>query len=128
MKKLFKSILIPWLSGKAYSKIDKEQYAEAIELLLKITHIEQNSEAREADYYHLGFCYFKCKDFNKALPWFEKSYNRFNQKKTQLESSFYKSLLYYYSQALRANKLSEKATILEREYEKVCENSGKSDR
>jgi len=120
--KFLNSIIADWQYGKASSKIKKEQYREAIEILRKVLELEKNSSPTNAiTLFDLGYCYFKCSEKEEALSYFSKSYGIYKQNKDNLRNMTIYSLLSHYSYLLKEKGDYELASQISLEAERLKE-------
>ena len=118
--KFLNSIIADWQYGRASSKMKKEQYREAIEILRNVLELENNSSSTNAiTLFDLGYCYFKCCEKEEALSYFSKSYDIYKQNKDNLRNMTIYSLLNHYSYILKEKGDYELANQISIEAEKL---------
>ena len=118
--KFLKFFIEPWLVGKAHSRIRRKKYKEAIEFLKKvIALINDGNPGTELHFFDIGYCHLKLNEFDEALSWFSKSYDKYKYGKANLNTRAYYDLLSSYSYVLKKHELIEQADKIDREANEV---------
>lgn len=119
--KFINSFIADWKYGKALTKMEREQYSEAIEILQAVFHIEKRDNRESAQtLYDLGICHYKYHEDKKAITCFCQAYNLYKQNKGDLDETRILKLLKLYSHLLRsqgdqvqADKIAEEEKLLQ---------------
>lgn len=119
--KFINSLIADWKYGKASTKMEREQYSQAIEILQAVMQIDKKDNRESAQLlYDLGFCYYKYHEDEKAVSCFSRAYNLYKQNKGDLDETRIMELLRLYRHLLSsrghleiAEKIAEEEKLLQ---------------
>jgi len=79
LKKIVNDGRTAFLHGKAFKRIEKENYKGAANILEKICHENTNDQNSEYVFYCLGLCHFQLGNLITAREWLTKSYDLYKK-------------------------------------------------
>ena len=121
--KFLKKLQAEFYYSRAASKMRQENFKDAIDLYINVLELEKEAGIVNAiTLFELGYCYYKCDQFDEALVFFERSYGIYKDNKEIMKMKPFYYLLIYYSSLLRRKgdfELSEKIMKEAKEIEAV---------
>jgi len=120
--------LVPWYSGLAFSKFQRQKYKDAARLFEKICKLDPKGDRMELIYSCLGRCYLALEKNNEAFKVLTTAYDLYRQRgyipKEDFNRVQYKEFLRAYSYILSKVGQESRSKEVALELEKLSEKMG----